>query len=247
MRTWQTMTVMSVAFFPMALYGEERPDALVKAAIVAAGGTQVLAKLPAGRIVGTGVMWFAGKETTFQFEHAYSLPGQLRSRIVCKVNDQPWELVQVVNENGARQTINGQLVVLTEADLRDLKLAMMLNEVAQLAPLVSDRKFTLKPARAVNAADSPGFLVLTKGFPDLRLSFDPRSGHLIRIAHLATDPETSREVETETAYSEFKTVQGITRPTRSVVTRDGKKVAELTVEKYTPLEMIDPKAFQLEK
>jgi hypothetical protein len=225
----------------------ERPEEVVRAAVAAAGGAETLAKYPAGRVVGKGTMTFAGVETALTFEQVYRVPGRFRTTVRCEVRGQMWELVQVVDGATAKQTINGRVVALNEPGLRELQLAVLLNEVAQLTPLAADRRFGLKADRQLKDPQLAGVLVHVKGYPELRLAFDRKTGHLVRIAYKDTDPDTAKEAETEIAFAEFQTVSGLTRPTRSVVTRGGKPVADLTVEKFTPLEKVDTKVFTIEE
>lgn len=227
--------------------GQEKPEALVKAAVAAAGGAEVLSKYPAGRVVGKGTMTFAGAETPFTFEQAYHAPGRFRTAVRCEAKGQKWELLQVVDGAVARQTINGRPVPLTDAGFRELQLAVLLNEIGQLAPLTLDRRFTLKPDKQLKGPDAAGVVVQVKGYPELRLAFDRNAGHLVRISYRDTDPDTAKDVDTETTFAEFRAVSGLTRPTRAVVTRGGQKVAEVAVEKFTPLEKIDPAAFKLDE
>lgn len=224
--------------------GQQKPDELVRTAINAAGGAETLSKYPAGRITGKGTMTFAGAETEFTFEQAYHVPGRFRTVVRCEVKGQKWELVQVVDGATARQTINGRVAPLTDAGIRELQLAVVLNEVGQLTPLAADRRFALKPDKQLKGPDAAGAVVQVKGYPELRLAFDRRTGHLVRIAYADADPDTGKDADTEVAFAEFKDASGLTRPTRSVVTRGGKKVADLTVEKFEPLEKIDPKTFK---
>jgi hypothetical protein len=224
----------------------ERPEAVVRSAIDAAGGAEALAKYPAGRVAGKGTMTFAGAETALSFEQLYHIPGRFRTVVRCEVRGQKWELVQAVDGAIARQTVNGRVVPLNAAGLRELQLAVLLNEVAQLTPLVADKRFVLKPDKLQKGPEVAGLVVTVKGYPELRLAFDRKDGHLVRIAYKDADPDTAKDAETEIAFSEFRSVSGVTRPTRSTVTRAGKVVAELTVEKFTALEKVDPKAFAIE-
>jgi hypothetical protein len=223
----------------------ERPEDVVRAAVAAAGGAEALAKYPAGRVVGKGTMTFAGVETALVFEQVYRLPGRFRSVVRCEVNGQKWELVQVVDGATAKQTINGRVVALNDPGLRELQLAVLLNEVGQLTPLAADRRFVLKPDKQFKGPDAAGLVVQVKGYPELRLAFDRKTGHLVRIAYKDTDPDTAKEAETEIVFAEFQAASGVTRPTRSVVSRGGKVVADLAVEKFTPLEKVDPKVFTI--
>ncbi len=224
---------------------QEKSDDLVKGAIVAAGGAETLTKYPAGRVVGKGTMIVAGNETAFTFEHAYHVPGRFRTHISCQLRGQNWELLQVVDGAIAKQQINGRLVPVTEAGVRELQLAVVLNEIAQLTPLATDRRYVLKPDKQLKGPDAAGLIVQVRGYPDIRLAFDRTTAHLVRIAHKNTDPETGKEVELETTFTDFKEVSGLAKPTRSVITRDGKKAVELIIEKFTPLQRVDPAAFVL--
>jgi hypothetical protein len=236
-----------VALFTLPALAQDKPDEIVKAAIAAAGGDELLMKYPAARVVGKGTIAFGPADTPFTFEQAYHLPGRFRTIIRTEVKGQNWEMMQLVNDSVVKETINGRLMPLTDAGLKELQMAAVLNEIGQMTPLVTDKKFTLKPVKQEKGASTAGLLVLVRGFPDVRLTFDKKSGNLIKSAYKANDPDTAKEVEMETTFEDFKTVSGITRPTRSVVTREGKKVLEMQVEKFTPLEKVDPKAFTLDE
>jgi hypothetical protein len=239
------------SFFALALsltaVGQERPEDVVKAAIAVAGGEEVLMKYPAGRVVGKGTMTFAGSETSYTFEQIYQVPGRSRTVVRCEVKGQKWELIHIVNDAAARQTINGRPIPLSDAAMKDLQMAVILNDIGQLTPLSSDKKFTIKFLKQDKPVDTAAVLVQVKGYPEIRLHFDRKSKHLVRCAYKAVDPDSSKEVELETSFDEFKSVSGLTRPTQSTVMRDGKKVIEMQVEKFTPLERFDPKAFALDE
>jgi hypothetical protein len=191
-------------------------------------------------------MTFAGAEAALSFEQIYHIPGRFRTVVRCEVRGRKWELVQAVDGATAKQTVNGRVVPLNDPGLRELQLAVLLNEVSQLTPLVADKRFALKPDKTQKGPEVTGLVVSVKGYPELRLAFDRREGHLVRIAYRDADPDTAKDVETELAFSEFRSVSGLTRPMRSVVSRGGKVVADLTVEKFTALEKVDPKAFTVE-
>lgn len=227
--------------------GQEKPDDLVRAAMKAAGGAETLTRYPAGRVVGKGTMPIGGIETPFTFEQVYHVPGRFRTLIRCEVEGQPWELLQVVDGATAKQKINGRTVPLTEASVAELQRAVLVNEIAQLTTLTVDKRFTLKSDKTLKGPDVGGLLVQVRGYPEIRLAFDRKAGHLLRMAYKHTDPDSAKDLELEIVFSEFKEVSGLTKPMRSVVSRDGKKVAELLVEKYTPIEKLDADVFTLKE
>jgi hypothetical protein len=243
MRWLMCVPVLTITL--VAVAQQDRPEELVKSAIAAAGGAEVLEKFPAGRVTGKGTMTFAGVETAFMIEQAYQIPGKLRTLIRCEIQGQKWELLQVLDGETGKQKINGRLIPMTDIAIKELQLATLLNEVAQLTTLGTDRKFTLKPDKVEKGHDQTGLFVQVRGQPDFRLGFDRKSGHLTRIAYKAYDPDTALETEKEILFSEFKEYSGLTRATRSVVNREGKPIVDLTIEKFTPLNTIDPKAFTI--
>ena len=239
MRLLLSLPVVAVALAVGAQL--ERPEEVIKHAIAAAGGAEVLAKYPAGRAVGKGTMTFAGAETAFTCEQSYQLTGRLRTVVRCEVKGQKWEMVQVMNGDKATQTINGRTAPITEAGLKELQLAVLLNEVAQLTPLTNESRFALKPDKQMKG----GLLVQVRGFPELRLGFDRKTAHLVRVAYKSTDADAAKDVDTEMVFSEFKVVSGLTRPTRCIVTHGGRMSLDLTIEKFIPLERIDPAVFAI--
>src|SRR5437763_16937281 len=68
--------VVLLVVVAVAAAQEAKPDQLVKTAVEAAGGTEALNKLPAGRVVGKGTIAFAGSETPVSFEQVYHVPGR---------------------------------------------------------------------------------------------------------------------------------------------------------------------------
>ncbi len=224
---------------------QDRPEDLIGAAITAAGGADVLNKYPAGRTSAKGVAVEGGVELPVAVEQVYQVPGRSRTVVRAEPRGQKLELVQVVNGPKARQTVNGTAVPLTEATTRELQTGVLLLEVGQLTPLLSDRKFVLKAEKPGKAADA-GVLVQVRGYPELRLGFDRKTGHLVRISRRYADPDAAREVELDLVLSDFKPFAGLVKPTRAIVFKDGRKSLDLVTEAFTPLEKVDPKEFETE-
>jgi hypothetical protein len=240
-----TRTVLPLGFLLVAgtLAGQEgRPEDAVARAVEAAGGAEVLAKCPAGRVTARGVLIANGAEVPISVEQVYQVPGRSRTVVRMEPKGQKQEVLHVVNGAKVRYAINGTAVPTTEAAAKELQQAALLLEVGQLTPLLTDRRFTLKPDK-LPRADTVGVLVQVKGFADLRLGFDRKTGHLVRVVRRAVDPDTGKEGELEQVLSDYKAFGGLARPTRATLYKDGQKVLELTTESFTPLEKVDPKEF----
>jgi hypothetical protein len=219
-----------------------RPEDVVTRAVDAAGGAELLAKYPAGRVTARGVLVANGTDVQVVVEQVYQVPGRSRTVVRMEPKGQKQEVLHVVNGAKVRYAINGTPVPTTDAAAKELQQAALLLEVGQLTPLLTDRKFVLKPDKPVRD-DTSAVLVQVKGFADLRLGFDRKTGHLVRVARKAIDPDSGKEGELEQVLSDYKAFGGLSRPTRATLYKDGQKVLELTTESFTPLEKVDPKEF----
>ena len=222
-----------------------RPEDVIARAVEAAGGAAVLNKFPAGRVVARGVLVAGGDEVPVVVEQVFHVPGRSRTVVRMEPKGQKQEVLHVVNGPRVRYAINGTPVPTTDAAAKDLRHAALLLEVGQLTPLLTDRKFTLKPDKAAKG-DLAGVLVQVKGFADVRLGFDRKTGHLVRVARRVIDPDTGKAGELEQVLSDYKAFGGLSRPTRATLSRDGQKVLDLTTESFTPLEKADANEFRTE-
>lgn len=233
-----------ILLLPAPAAGQDRAEDLIGAAITAAGGPDVLAKFPAGRVSAKGAIFDGGTELPVVVEQEFHMPGRVRTATRSEPRGQKLELVQVVNGAKTRQAVNGTVIPPTEAAVRELHTVALVLEVGQLTPLLNDRKFTLKVERPGKAADL-GVLVQVRDFPDLRLGFDRKSHHLVRVSRKFVNPVAAKEAELDIVLSDFQAFAGLTRPTRSVAFIDGRKVLDLTTTAFTPLEKADPNAFDI--
>jgi len=222
-----------------------RPEDVIARAVEAAGGADVLNKFPAGRVVAKGVLVAGGAEVPVVVEQAFHVPGRSRTVVRMEPRGQKQEVLHVVNGTKVRYAINGTPVPTTEAAAKELQQAALLLEVGQLTPLLTDRKFTLKPDKAAKG-DLTGVVVQVKGFADVRLGFDRKTGHLVRVTRRVIDPDTGKAGELEQVLSDYKALGGLSRPSRATLSRDGQKVLDLTTESFTPLEKADPNEFRTE-
>jgi len=228
---------------PLVAADDGRPDEVVRAAIVAAGGADILAKYPAGRTTAKGVMIAAGIEAPVTIEHTFHVPARSRSVFRTELKGQKQEIVQVVNGEKMRTTLNGATIPTTDAAAKEVHMGALVLEVGQLTPLLTDRKFTLKHDASVRGGELVGVIVHTKGLPDLRLAFDRKSGHLVRIVRRGL--VAGREPESEQVLGGHKSFDGLIRPTTTILFREGVKVLELTAESFTPLEKVDAAEFSV--
>ncbi len=238
---FRVLIVGGLLAVPVGAADDGRPDEVVRNAITAAGGAEVLAKYPAGRTTARGVIVAAGIKASVTIEHTFQVPGRSRSIFRTEVKGTKQEIIQVVNCEKMRTTLNGATIPTTDAVAKEVQIANLVLEIGQLNPLLTDRKFTLKHDPSVRGGESVGVIVHTRGLPDLRLAFDRKSGHLVRIVRRGL--VAGREPESEQLYGGHKSFEGLIRPTTTILYRDGVKVLELTTESFIPLEKFGPEEF----
>ena len=120
------------------------------------------------------------------------------------------------------------------------------HEALQLYPLLDADRFTLTLGKDATIGGKK-FAVVTvksKGLPDTTLYFDRATGRLTHTRR--TTLNQARETVVEyTTRSDFKTVEGLTVPMKTVTTHNNRPFLEATVTKFTPLEKLDDSTFEV--
>ena len=241
------LLVVAVVSVAAAQPAGPAPAEVVRRAIDAHGGIDVLKKYPAG------VSKIAGKvninRTDFPFTGSlsFAVPGKARLEMVVEAFGQKTTLVQLVNGDKVKQTEAGQPSKLDPAMQAELKESAVIQEMSLLYPLLDAAKYTLapEPPGPVDGRPASVLLVKSKGLKDARLYFDQKTGLLAAMRREGLNPE-QKKVDEFTVFSEYKAVGGMMVPMRSRVSHDGKAFLEITVADYQPLETIDEKLFAVE-
>jgi len=80
-----------------------------------------------------------------------------------------------------------------------------------------------------------------RGVEDVRLDFDKSTSLLSH--HETRSKVRGKEVKRVTTLSDYKEMQGLKRPTRMIVTLEGKKTMDVTVQDEKLFEKLDEKEF----
>ncbi len=225
---------------------QESAEAVVKKAIEAHGGADALKKFTAGEAKFKGEMTVFGMDLEFTARLVYQLPDKFRMEIDTEAGGQKLAIVQVVNGDKVKNTLNGTAAPLGEAEQKELKQASMMQEISQLAPLVDSKKYTIKLEKPTD--DANVVLVTAKNLNDTKLFFDKKTGLLTRTERKGLAPSMGEptEVTEVTTLSDYKKVNGIMQPTKMEVTHDGKKFMTMTATEQKMMEKADAKAFALD-
>jgi hypothetical protein len=207
---------------------QEEPRAVVERAIAAHGGAERLTAARAGQTHTRGTIHLGGG-MAFTAESWTQLPGRLKN--VMQLNAPGGNYVQTQILDGDRGWLhaNGRTQELDARAVAELKENLHAERVAGLVPLrEAGYELTPLPAAVVNGRPAAGVKVACAGHRDVALYFDKPSGLLVRTVGRVLDA-TGREVTQEKTCSGFKEMDGLLRPTRVAVVRDGKPYLDLEV------------------
>jgi hypothetical protein len=242
---------LAAALLAPAARAQDDAKAVVEKAIKAHGGAANLDKFKAGRIKSKGVVSVAGMEIAVVGTSVFQLPGQSKSVLELEFMGNKVPVVQLVNGDRVSMTVNGmKREDLGEAQLTEAKMAIYLQSIYQLTPLLDPAKFTIKALGESKFQDKPvvGVSVIDKDkkFKEVKLFFDKESGLLVRAERMSLDGVTMAEVPAEMVFSDYKEYGGVKRPAKTVIFQDGKKFLESEVVEFTPLDKVDAKEFELD-
>jgi hypothetical protein len=246
MRKWLLgLTIAALAAAPAL--AQDAAEAVVKKAIDAHGGADALNKYKAGTAKMKGEMSVFGMDITFTGEMTYFLPDKYKMTIDAEVAGQKLAIVQVANGKKYKQTINNMAIPLKDAERDELLQSAMMQEVSQLTPLLDAKKYTIKAEKdaEVEGKAAAVVLVTAKGFKDTKLSFDKKTGLLVKMERkgLAPSMDDPKEVNEETLLSDYQKVEGVLQPMKVVVHHDGKKFMTMTMSDSKLMEKADEKTF----
>lgn len=226
---------------------DEQADlkAVIDKAIKASGGEAKLAKFKAEVFKGKGKYYGMGEGIPYTGEWSVQLPGQMCVRIETG-GDMKFTFMRVVNGDKIWLKLGDE----TKAEDDKDKIAEAKEEghaayVATLLPL-KDKAYKLAALGEVkvDGKDAIGVRVSHKGHRDVNLFFDKAKGLLVKSESMVKDDETGgKEVTQESLYSAYKEVNGVMRPMKLVIKRDGKIYVDAEMTEFEMKEKLDDSVF----
>lgn len=224
---------------------------IVEKAIEAEGGKEAIEKNKASSAKVKGEMSLFGLDIPFTGEIVTMDPDKISSQIDATMQGQQLSIVQIVNGDKVKSTMNGMPTPMDDAQKKELKQMPLMMEVTSLVPLLKGDKFTVKAEKdeKVGDADASVVLITGKDLKDVRMFFDKKTGLPLKTVRkglgLGAGPEPV-EVTEETVISDWKTVDGVKMPSKSVVNHDGKKFMTMEMTEMKLMEKADPKKFAID-
>ncbi len=225
---------------------DARATAVIEKAIAAAGGAEALTKYPVSTAKVKGVLSVSGIEADFTGDVVTQSPDKFRLELDADIAGMKIKILQVVSGDKARMTTNGMAMPLDDAAKADLRASAAMGEIATLVPLAKG-KYAVK-----SEGEEGEFAVLSvtgKDIKEIKLYFDKKTGLLTKTSRKAiVEPGSTAETLEETTLSDYKDIQGVKTPLKSVVTHDGKPFLTMTAleTKYSD-KPADAKAFALDE
>lgn len=225
---------------------QDAPKAIIEKAIKAHGGADLLGKFTAERTTVKGTIAIMGMEVQMTATSVTQYPDKQKVVGTLTVQGQELKVVQVANGDSLTLSINGQQIPLPDEQKADNRQELYADSLLRLVMLVKGTDYTLKAGAEVAVEGNPAVSVVVEHakFKPVTLSFDKESGRLVRMTFKVTDE--GAEVEKVNTYADYKAVQGVQVAHKQVVTKDGKKEAEVTIEKVEMLEKVDASEFAVD-
>jgi len=224
---------------------EDETRAVIDKAVKAHGGLEKIEKFrkSATRMRGKGtVHTFGGFEITLE---GFSQDGNSKEVIEGEVAGQKFNQTVLLDGKKLHLFINGKEYKLDEK--RADALAREQAHQEEVTGLVfADKKtgYKLSPLGEIKVNDKPavGVRISSEGYRDINLFFDKASGLLVKTETRTIDVQSGDEKTEEKLLSDYKETEGVQRPGKVVVLRDGKKLLTLQVEDVKVVDKFD-KAF----
>ena len=225
----------------------ETAKEVIEKAIEAHGGAALFKKYPAVKGTSKGTMNLQGLELAMTSETTYFLPDKYKSLLTLEVGNQKVNVSQIYNAGKLKMIANGMTPPLSDAMKAETKDAIRLMAVQNLVPLLDETNYEITlidKADKVKDAEVVGVLVKSKGYKDIKISFDKKNHLLVKIERKGLDAADKEETQ-EIFFSEFKKFDGIFRPTKCEILMDGKKFLKSEIVDCKHFEKVDEKEFDV--
>ena len=244
MRKFWTLLAAAAVVAPAAR-ADEAAEKVVKLAVEKHGGEKALLAMKAGEMTVKVNMSLMGIEVDFAGEVAYAMPDKFKMTLTGEVMGQKIAMVQLVNGDTVKMTLNGAAAPIEDKQKDELKQAVTSQEMSLIAPLLDKKKYTLKAEKDAKVGDDEAAVVTVsaKGMKDTKLFFGKKSGLLVRTQRQGLEPGGTGDVDEVSDLSDYKKVDGIQTPMTIKVSHDGKAFMTMKVTEMKYLEKLDAKKF----
>jgi hypothetical protein len=192
-----------------------------------------------------GTVHIMGQAMPFTGEIATEPPRRSHQQFDMDFMGQKFKVVMALDGNKGFRDFNGNAAEMDDENVAAARQAMHNEYIATLRPLKDPAyKLTALGESKVDGKPVVGIKVSHDKFKDVSLFFDKETYLLVKTEATVKDPMAGQELKQETYYSDFKEKDGVKRPMKIVIKRDGQVFVENEVIEYKPLEKLDDSLFK---
>jgi hypothetical protein len=192
---------------------QDDPRALVKKAVKALGGEELLARRGAshtrlkGSFVGLGAAAAPGGVRVSG--ETWTQPGSQRMTLTIEVAGEKTTLVRALHDGKGWEQNLGTVKAMPADELAEAMESAHVERVLSLLPLLKDRSFTLKALgrTKVNGTELDGLKVSAAGYRDVTLYFDPATGHVRRAEYREKPKAQGKEVAVAGVFEDYRAIE----------------------------------------
>jgi hypothetical protein len=230
---------------------EKEATAILDKAIKAMGGEEKLSKIKFFSVKTKGILTIMGNDNDFTTSATHEGIDRVRSEFNAKFGDNDFKAAAVLSGDKGWGKLNDMDVSeMDEKQLKDEKRRNYLSVVSALVIFAKGKGFKIETAGDEKVGDKPAAVLKVTGpdGQDFKLFFDKESGLLVK--QMASVPEfgpNGGEFMQESTYSDYKEFDGIKRPTKFELKRDGEKFLSSEVVEFKVLDKVEPDTFSQPK
>jgi hypothetical protein len=241
----RTLLPLTLAFaLAPAARAQDDARTIIEKAIQAHGGAAALDKYVAGRSKAKGKIVFRNTEYPYTAQTVFHLPDRIKVASEITAPGLRRNTVQILNGGKTAMFADGLAQHLAPAQADEMKVALYVQNVTRLTPLLKDGRFKLAAAgeKAIDGRPTTGVRVSSDGQKDVRLYFDRGTGLLAAVERPGFDAQGKPTDQLE-VYSDYRETGGLKHPGKTVILQSGKSYIESETVEFQPLEKVDPKEF----
>jgi hypothetical protein len=191
-----------------------------------------------------GTVHTMGMDLEFTGDHQTQEPDKFRQAMNVSVNGNDIQIITVFDGKKAWVNAAGNTMELGDDAVAAFKEEFYAGKVGDLTAF-KEKGYKLSALAEKKIGDRPavGVSVSHEGHKDIFLYFDKETGMLLMSERQAKDFMGGEEYKQETRYSDFKDVDGIKRPFKIKVLRNGEKYVEAEVTEFKTLDKLDDSTF----
>lgn len=246
MRTLLTLASAACLLLAGSGRADEQADLqkIVDKAIKAHGADKTPKDKKASTFKVKGTVHTMGMDIQFNGDYQSQEPDKIRQAMTVNINGADVEVVTVFDGKKAWVHAMGNTMDLGEDAVAAFKEEVYAGKVDDLTGL-KEKGYKLGSLAEKKIGDraAVGVSVAREGHKDIFLYFDKESGLLLMSERQAKDPATGEEHKQETEFANYKDVDGVKRPHKLAIRRDGKMFLEAEVSDIKILDKLDDSTF----